>query len=62
MAQRYENQCVDCGLPCMYGACRNYNVKVLECDCCNDEVDKLYIVGDKELCAECALDKLEVVE
>lgn len=62
MAIRYENQCVDCGFPCRYDACRYYKVKVLECDNCYGEVGKLYIVGNKELCAECALEELEVVE
>ncbi len=63
MAQRYENQCVDCGFSCRYEAYRHYRVRILECDNCGDEVEKLYIgVSGKELCAECALEELEVVE
>lgn len=60
---RYENQCVDCGFPCRYEACRYYRVRVLECDCCHEDFDKLYIgVSGKELCAGCVLEELEVVE
>lgn len=29
---RYESQCVSCGFPCRYEACRYYKVRVLECD------------------------------
>ena len=63
MAQRYESQCVDCGFPCRYEACRYYRVRILECDNCHEEVDKLYIgVSGKELCDTCALEELEAVE
>lgn len=58
----YENQCVDCGFPCKYEACRYYKVKLLECDNCHDEVDKLYRFGGMELCESCVLERLEVVE
>lgn len=60
---RYESGCVECGLPCRYEACPNYKVRVLECDSCHEESDKLYIgVSGRELCAECALKELEVTE
>ncbi len=63
MAQRYESQCVDCGFPCRYEACRYYRVRILECDNCGEEVQKLYIgVSGKELCNFCALEELEVIE
>ena len=62
MASRYESQCVSCGFPCRYEACRYYNVKVLECDNCGDEVDKLYRFNDGEYCEQCVLERLEVVE
>ena len=63
MAIRHESQCVDYGFPCRYEACRYYRVQVLECDCCHEEVDRLYIgLSGKELCSQCALDRLEVVE
>lgn len=61
---RYESQCVSCGFSCRYEACRYYKVRILECDNCHDEVDKLYIGAESgnQLCAECALEELEVVE
>lgn len=63
MSQRYESHCVDCGLPCIGSACRNYKVRTLYCDNCHDEVNKLYIgVSGKELCSGCVLDDLEVIE
>lgn len=62
MATKYENQCVDCGLPCIGNACMHYRVKVLICDGCGDEVDTLYQFEGEELCAECVLKRLGVVE
>lgn len=59
---RIENQCVDCGLPCIGKACRYYRVKVLICDECGDEVDTLYQFEGEELCGDCVLKRLEVVE
>ena len=62
MAIRYESQCVDCGFPCRYEACRYYKVRVLDCDNCHDEVDKLYWLDGMELCESCVLERLEVAE
>lgn len=62
MASRYESQCVSCGFPCRYGACRYYKVRILECDNCHEEVDKLYRMDDGEYCEQCVLERLEVVE
>lgn len=59
---RYESQCVSCGFQCRYEACRYYKVRVLECDSCGDEVDKLYLLDGEELCESCVLDRLEVSE
>lgn len=59
---RYESQCVSCGFPCRYEACRCYKVRVLECDNCGDEADKLYRIDGEELCESCVLERLEVVE
>jgi hypothetical protein len=59
---KYESGCVDCGFPCIGMACRHYRVKVLKCDNCRQEVDKLYKYDGKELCEECVLEELEVVE
>lgn len=62
MAIRWESGCVDCGLPCIGNACRYYRVKILECDDCGEEVDTLYQYDSDELCADCVLKRLEVVE
>ena len=42
MAIRHENQCVDCGFPCKYEACRYYKVATPVCDNCGEDVEKLY--------------------
>lgn len=57
MVKKYENDCVACpdGQPCMGNSCPNRNVKHLYCDECKNEVEKLYIVGNEELCEECLL-------
>ena len=54
-----ENQCVDCGLPCLGSSCPNRNVKVHYCDKCNDKLsyDEMYEVDDEELCEECLKEK-----
>lgn len=66
MAVRYENECFDCATesyPCKGDSCPYRHVRRLYCDNCGDVFDKLYIgVSGKELCAECALEELEVVE
>ena len=62
MAQRYESQCVNCGFPCRYEACPNYKVRILECDRCGSEEDKLYDYGGEEICEECLLKEFEVIE
>jgi hypothetical protein len=60
---RTENQCVDCGvLPCLGSACPHRNVRVLYCDNCECESDKLYVFNGSELCKECLLEGLEVIE
>ena len=45
--------CVDCGLPCIGGACPNNRVLILECDQCHDEVEELYEVAGEDLCLDC---------
>lgn len=49
---KYENQCVDCGLSCIYEACRYYNVPINYCDQCGDE-GAGYKVEDEDLCEYC---------
>lgn len=58
---KYENECVDCGLPCLGNSCPNRNVLRYYCDQCGDEA-KLYHFDGEELCLNCIEEKLDVVE
>lgn len=66
MVKTRVNGCCDCataGYPCVGSTCHNLQAyRVLICDECKDEVDKLYIVDDKELCSNCALETFDVIE
>lgn len=55
-----ENECVDCGLPCM-SSCKYKNVVRFYCDRCKEE-EKLYHYKNEEICAECLLNEFEIVE
>lgn len=59
--KKIENECVDCGLPCLSSSCPNLNVIRYYCDRCGNE-DKLYYYDNEELCEECLLKNFEVVE
>lgn len=48
-----ENQCVDCGLPCIGNSCRYKNVSVYYCDNCDNEGAE-YRIDSKDLCKDCA--------
>ena len=48
-----ENQCVDCGLPCLGNFCRYRNVVVDYCDECGEENAK-YRIDGKDYCEDCA--------
>ncbi len=56
-----ENECVDCGKPCMGNACPYRNVTRFYCDECKEE-EPLYYYDGEELCIECIKDRLERVE
>lgn len=56
-----ENHCVDCGLPCLGDACPNRNVVCYYCDKCKEQTTLYYFEG-RELCEECIMEELEVVE
>ena len=56
-----ENECVDCGLPCIRESCKYYNVKRYYCDSCGDE-DVLYELYGDELCIHCVAQRLSIVE
>ena len=59
--QRIENECVDCGLPCLGDSCPKRNILHYYCDNCGNE-EKLYHYDNDELCEECLLKNFEVVE
>ena len=62
--KRLENECVDCGLPCLGNSCPNRNVLRFYCDECGDEA-QLYDFDGEELCIGCIekrLDKVDVDE
>jgi hypothetical protein len=56
-----ENECVDCGLPCIGNACPYRNVARFYCDECNEETEIYYFDG-QELCIDCIEKKLQKVE
>ena len=50
----YENDCVDCGLPCMGESCPLRNVAHRYCDKCKEEIgNDYYDVDGEELCEDC---------
>lgn len=62
---KYEDECCGCATenyPCIGSACPYRHVKHLYCDKCGEDVEKLYKFDGKELCGDCALKELEVVE
>ena len=58
-----ENECVGCPpeMGCLGSACPNLNVKRFYCDECGNE-ETLYEYGERELCIDCILKQLTVVE
>lgn len=58
--KQFENDCVDCGLPCLGNSCPYRNVLHFYCDECGDEAE-LYHFNGKELCLNCIEDSLEKV-
>lgn len=59
---RIENDCVDCGLPCLGRSCPLTSVKHFYCDECGDETTLYRFYDGEELCINCIKKKLEVVE
>lgn len=55
-----ENECVDCGLPCLGSSCPNRNVIRIYCDKCGEE-GKIYHYDGEHLCITCIEDTLEEV-
>lgn len=58
---KYENDCVDCGLPCHGSACSLRRVPHFYCDECHEESDTFHFDG-QELCLGCIEQRLDKVE
>lgn len=58
---KLEDECVSCGLPCIGSACPYRSVPHFYCDKCGDE-STLYEFEGKQLCIDCIIDRLDVVE
>ena len=59
-----ENGCVGCtslGLHCLGSSCPYRNIIHYHCDKCGEE-EKLYHYDGYELCADCLLKEVEIVE
>lgn len=58
---KLENECVSCGLPCLGDGCPYRNVHRYYCDKCGEE-STLYYYDGFEMCADCIIEDLNVVE
>jgi Zn finger protein HypA/HybF involved in hydrogenase expression len=61
---KYENDCCGCtsvGLPCLGSMCGKRRTPHYYCDKCKEETT-LYKFDGKELCPDCILEQLQVVE
>ena len=63
---QYTNECMSCavpGFPCVGDACEYRHYPHFICDKCGEEVDhgELFYYDGEELCGECILESLEVV-
>ena len=58
---KYEDACFGpCGADCTgYCALKDKTVKILTCDKCNREVEKLWVFGKQELCKDCLINMLK---
>lgn len=57
---KLENQCVDCGLPCIGNSCRYRNVPVYYCDECGND-NACYSIDGEHYCEDCAKKYLKEV-
>ena len=48
----HENECVDCGLPCIGSLCSYSDVVRRYCDICGEPAE--YIVDNVDMCEDCA--------
>lgn len=59
---KFENDCCDCGLPCMGSSCKCRNVPHFYCDGCKEETDELYEYESGQFCESCLLKLVPKVE
>lgn len=61
MSVRIEDDCVDCGKPCLGSSCPYKAVKHFYCDVCGEEVDPddLHDVDGVQVCDDCLIPYLE---
>ena len=59
--KKIENECVNCGLPCLGKICPYREIPHYYCDRCGEE-ETLYYYDGEELCAYCLLKEFEIVE
>lgn len=55
---RYENECVDCGRPCLGRTCQYRNVPHIYCDGCGGEESEMFAYDGEDYCRDCIIDKL----
>lgn len=61
MPIKIENDCVDCGKPCLGIACPYFRVKHFYCDECGEDCDPgdMHEVDGKIICSDCLIPYLE---
>lgn len=59
--KKIENECVNCGLPCLGKSCPYREVPHYYCDRCGEE-ETLYYYHGEELCEYCLLKEFDIVE
>lgn len=60
--RKYQNDCCDCATPGYPCNGRHKSVLHLICDECGGDVDRLYVYGGNEYCADCLLEQFEQVD
>lgn len=55
------DECVDCGLPCIFEACKYYKTDYVICDKCGEVIRAAYTeeYDSYDLCEGCAEDEVE---
>lgn len=54
---KYESDCVDCQLPCLYNTCSHYRKPVYYCDVCGDYADVNF--DGEDLCRSHAEERID---